>query len=183
MLHREQAHWGVYGGQDFQAGTKFSSLRELLKNLQGLLRDMETLTPHPSYLVKYEFHAIPQIPAVCSIWSASLMKDGRLSLKMRNYWGDLRKLINLRMQRNRNQCTPFADAEAKWNIYMVAVGMRGLHKLGIVHKDIKASNVLVDSTSPCPKPTSEDLLERPQIESPGDQEDPTSEDFLQRGQI
>jgi hypothetical protein len=68
---------------------------------------------------------------------------------------------------------------------MVAVGMRGLHKLGIIiHKDmIKASNVLVDSTSPCPKPTSEDLLERPQIQSPGDQEDPTSEDFLQRGQI
>jgi hypothetical protein len=29
MLHREQAQWGVYGGQDFQAGTKIFLLAKV----------------------------------------------------------------------------------------------------------------------------------------------------------
>jgi hypothetical protein len=69
---------------------------------------------------------------------------------------------------------------------MVAVGMRGLHKLGIIiHKDmIKASNVLVDSTSPClnqPLKISWNDHKSNHLETKKIQ--PRSEDFLQRGQI
>jgi serine/threonine protein kinase len=62
---------------------------------------------------------------------------------MLRYWGDLRKVIDLRMQHNGNQAPPFSDETALKIMHTIASGMRGLRRDNIVHRDLKASNVLI----------------------------------------
>lgn len=72
-----------------------------------------------------------------------LLKDGRFAFEMWRDWGDLRRLIDVRMEQNGNQCPPFTDEEVGHIILDIARGMKQLHKNKIVHRDLKASNVLV----------------------------------------
>lgn len=59
------------------------------------------------------------------------------------YWRDLRKLIDLQMQRNHNQGLPFTSGVASRIMFEIAMGMEGLHKRDIVHGDLKAANELI----------------------------------------
>ena len=38
---------------------------------------------------------------------------------------------------------PFQEEDAEWHMYSIALGMDWLHNHNIVHRDLKASNVLV----------------------------------------
>ena len=80
----------------------------------------------------------------CAILGAILLKNGRFAYWMRKYWGDLRKLIDMRMQLNHNQCPPFTNEEVGYIVKKIAAGMAQLHAHDIVHRDLKASNVLID---------------------------------------
>lgn len=80
----------------------------------------------------------------CLIWGATLLDDDRFAFLMRRYWGDLRKLIDLRMRRHKNQRPPFRDEAAILIMLQIAVAMEELHKHDILHRDLKASNVLVN---------------------------------------
>jgi serine/threonine protein kinase len=55
----------------------------------------------------------------------------------------LRKLIDLRMEENNNQGPPFEDRVALRIMGQIARGMYTLHKSHILHRDLKAANVLV----------------------------------------
>lgn len=52
------------------------------------------------------------------------------------------------MQHTRNWSRPpFTDYMAQQSMLEIARGMRGLHKDGIIHRDLKASNVLIETNS------------------------------------
>ena len=78
----------------------------------------------------------------CLIHGAALLKDGRFAFWMEKYWGDVRKLIGMRMQLNCNQCPPFTIKDVRYIVKSIASEMEELHNDNIVHRDLKASNVV-----------------------------------------
>lgn len=79
-------------------------------------------------------------PVLCGM----VVMNGRFAFQMLRCAGDLRKLIDKRMERNSNQlCAPFSDEELVCNMLHIAEGMKALHQDNIVHRDLKASNVLI----------------------------------------
>ena len=69
-------------------------------------------------------------------------EDGSVGLLMDSYDCDLRSLIN---KRNRlgESCKPFNDFSEMHIIVRLALGLKALHEHGVVHRDLKASNILV----------------------------------------
>lgn len=57
--------------------------------------------------------------------------------------GDLRTLIDDRMKQHNNQGPPFSIMFATRIMHEIALGMQHLHDHGILHRDLKAANVLV----------------------------------------
>jgi serine/threonine protein kinase len=83
-----------------------------------------------------------------SIDMATLLEDGRFVIIMDRYWGDLRTLINLKMKENNFQGPPFSSKTVKKIMLQIALGMYKLHERGVLHRDLKAANILVKSY-PC----------------------------------
>ena len=114
----------------------------------SLLRDLEKQWPlgmlQSERLKKYGLHYLSN---TCPIMGAYLLNDGRFAFRMQQCWGDLRKLIDLKMQENHNQGPPFPSARTAHIMDEIAFGMRGLHKHDIVHRDLKAANVLLNTES------------------------------------
>jgi serine/threonine protein kinase len=82
-----------------------------------------------------------------SIIGGTLLQNGRFAFVLDKYCGDLRNLIDLRMQEKGNHGPPFDERVAVRIIGQVARGMYTLHKSNILHRDLKASNVLVERFS------------------------------------
>jgi serine/threonine protein kinase len=76
--------------------------------------------------------------------SAHLFEDGRFAFKLRKCWGDLRTLMDRRMDANNNQGPPFGTVLVKHIMFDIATGMLNLHQHDILHRDLKASNVLIE---------------------------------------
>lgn len=79
------------------------------------------------------------------ILGATLTKTGRFAFIMTRCWGDLRKLIEMRMKIHSVQ--PFSDEVAIRCMWQIAKGMQGLHSRDIPHRDLKAANVLIQKPS------------------------------------
>ena len=87
----------------------------------------------------------------CRVWCGTLLKGqkdfaGRFAFLMDAYWGDLRSLIDLQMSDENLYLPPFEDSLAISLILQIAKGMQSLHALNVLHRDLKASNVLLLST-------------------------------------
>ena len=111
----------------------------------SLLRDLEKQWPlgmlQSERLKKYGLHYLSN---TCPIMGAYLLNDGRFAFHMLQCWGDLRKLIDLKMQKNLNQGPPFTSAGTARIMHQIAFGMRDLHEHDIVHRDLKSANVLLN---------------------------------------
>ncbi|KAG0554771.1 hypothetical protein KC19_12G117400 [Ceratodon purpureus] len=83
----------------------------------------------------------------CQVSCATLLGDGRFAFVMIKEDEDLRTLIDRKMLERGPNCGPFHKKVVEEIMYRVALGVNQLHSLDIVHRDLKASNVLV-KTSP-----------------------------------
>jgi serine/threonine protein kinase len=110
------------------------------------LRNLEKLWPL-GMLQNEEMkkHGLHYLLNTCPIMGAYLLNDGRFAFRMQQCWGDLRKLIDLKMQKNHNQGPPFTSARTARIMLQIAFGMYGLHEHDIVHRDLKAANVLLNT--------------------------------------
>jgi serine/threonine protein kinase len=80
----------------------------------------------------------------CDVQCGTLLETGRFAFLMQKEQFDLRTLIDQAMKLRPNQnCGPFSKEVAGSSMEQIARGMMWLHDLDIIHKDMKAANVLV----------------------------------------
>jgi serine/threonine protein kinase len=85
---------------------------------------------------------------ICDVVRATLLRDGQFAFLMVREKGDLRSVIDNIMLRKAGQDSgPFVTGVARRIMYQVAKGMDSLHNRDIIHRDLKASNVLVTMDS------------------------------------
>ena len=85
----------------------------------------------------------PGATRTCEVLGGFVFPDSdRFAFVLNREGGDLRKLIDLRMKQH-NQHSPFAIKLAIKIMYEIAKGMQYLHDNDILHRDLKAANVLV----------------------------------------
>ncbi|XP_073386580.1 uncharacterized protein [Physcomitrium patens] len=85
----------------------------------------------------------------CYLLGGALLKNGQFAFVMGRYSSDLRTVIDNNMKSKkrwyRGRCNgPFKDMAQVICIKLdIAYGMKTLHKHGILHRDLKAVNILV----------------------------------------
>ena len=125
------------------------ALRDLEKQWpQGMLRKIDS-GGHEGMLGKSDGAGYYSSNS-CQIYGGTLLKNGRFAFLMQRYErGDLRKIIDYRMQEFGNQSPPFSDQDVRRILLSIAWGMWALHEHNIIHRDLKASNVLVTKRLDC----------------------------------
>jgi hypothetical protein len=111
------------------------------------LRDLQKQWPL-ALLHNYDYYDDNFNPVMCG----RLLGDGRFGFEMLRFWGDLRKLLDVRMELNGNQHPPLMMPDGNYHdccilniMIMIAQGMSDLHGRDTLHRDLKASNVLIES--------------------------------------
>ncbi|KAG0566992.1 hypothetical protein KC19_7G102300 [Ceratodon purpureus] len=80
----------------------------------------------------------------CYVRNCTILEDGRFAFLLMRYWGDLRKAIDGQILTDKTHLKPpFPFGMSLSIMQRIAVGMRALHDSGILHRDLKAENVLV----------------------------------------
>ena len=82
------------------------------------------------------------------VLNGTLLRDGRFGFLMIREGKDLRSLIDCNMFEVGHGCGPFPKEKAEEIMYRVALGLEWLHNRDIIHRDLKASNVLVRHAGP-----------------------------------
>ena len=97
---------------------------------------------HAEELQRRKLGKPPPIQVTCDVQCGILLEDGRFAFLMQKEQEDLRSVIDKKMLSTREGQGPFLSDLAKRIMYTVAEGMDWLHDCDIIHRDLKASNVL-----------------------------------------
>ena len=73
------------------------------------------------------------------------LEDGRVAFVMHRNWGDLQTLIDLKLKDNNSQGSSFSFKKALDIMLVIAYGINMLYDRGVLHRDLKAANVLIDA--------------------------------------
>ncbi|KAG0559041.1 hypothetical protein KC19_10G074000 [Ceratodon purpureus] len=121
----------------FKKGTLLRDLKSQLPHglLQFHVEDLERLkSPTPKVTPRY----------FCKVLRGILLKNGQFAFLMHKDDFDLRSLIERKMEsRSDGDCGPFSKEDGEIIMYSIALGVEWLHNRDIIHRDLKASNVLV----------------------------------------
>ncbi|KAG0588634.1 hypothetical protein KC19_2G257800 [Ceratodon purpureus] len=115
------------------------------------LRHLQSQWPHGmlQFTVEQVANVMSPTPKVfprffCVIDCGTLLQDGRFAFLMVKEHLDLRRLIDNKMRlKGANNCGPFSKEKVEKMMFEIAIGMSWLHSHDIVHRDLKASNILV----------------------------------------
>ncbi|KAG0594413.1 hypothetical protein M758_UG074900 [Ceratodon purpureus] len=143
-----QAEIFAASGTGLRDGIKINLVVKVFKE-DYFLRDLQRLWPpglataalsnryfgRTSYTFQYT--------KLCWAVDVQLLKDDRFAFVFEKHWGDLRKLIDERMVTSCNSASPFRFRTTLQILLEIAEDMAALHKFGLLHRDLKASNVLV----------------------------------------
>ncbi|KAG0504301.1 hypothetical protein KC19_10G073100 [Ceratodon purpureus] len=121
----------------FKKGTFLIDLKSQLPH--GLLQF------HVEYMENYKSPAPKEMPRYfCHVVRGILLENGRFAFLMQKDDFDLRSLIERKMEsRIDGDCGPFSKEDGEVMMYDIALGVEWLHNRDIIHRDLKASNVLV----------------------------------------
>ncbi|KAG0600331.1 hypothetical protein M758_11G025100 [Ceratodon purpureus] len=125
---------------------KYAHHQAVLKvfKMGGRLQALQKQWPEGMLLkVKDSENPLMAIDGCSGIVNGMMLKDGRFGFWMLRFWGDLWKLIVRRMEFNGNKAPPFTDETAFRTMFYIAKAMRKLHMNNILHRDLKAANVLI----------------------------------------
>ncbi|KAG0559090.1 hypothetical protein KC19_10G078400 [Ceratodon purpureus] len=121
----------------FKKGTLLRDLKSQLPHglLQFHVEDMENWkSPTPKVFPMY----------FCRIHRGILLENGQFAFLMEKEDFDLRSLIERQMKsRSDGDSGPFSKEDGEVIMYYIALGVEWLHNRDIIHRDLKASNVLV----------------------------------------
>jgi len=112
------------------------------------LRHLQTQWPqgmlqyHANKLKRKKLGLPKNLRYICSVYCATLLEEGRFAFVMEKEEKDLRSMIDERMLTRPNDKGPFSKDNVEFIMYDIALGMDQFHSQDIVHRDIKASNVL-----------------------------------------
>ncbi|KAG0603244.1 hypothetical protein M758_10G078300 [Ceratodon purpureus] len=116
------------------------------------LRDLKSQLPHgllQFHVEEMENYRSPT-PKVtprffCEVYRGILLENGQFAFLMQKEHFDLRSLIEHKMEsRSDRDSGPFSKEDGEIIMYHIALGVEWLHNRDIIHRDLKASNVLVE---------------------------------------
>ena len=118
----------------------------LLRHLQEHL-PQNVLEYDAERLEQYKLGKHVGVRRYCEVFRGTLLEDGRIAFLLKKETDDLRTLIDrnmaCRIAHGCADCGPFVKIRAEIIMYRIALGMNWLHNRNVVHRDLKASNVLV----------------------------------------
>ena len=121
----------------FKKGTFLRDLKSQLPHrlLQHHVEEMESSeSSTPKVFPRYQY----------KVHRGILLKNGQFAFLMVKEDFDLRSLIERNMHlRSDGDCGLFSKEECELIMYRIALGVEWLHNRDIIHRDLKASNVLV----------------------------------------